>query len=76
MLLLGLADNEHPGACYNLQYLDKTLVNYANVMGLKDDTNSMHNLPHSLSRYAVVPWGIQQPDVSTPSHLTYMNDED
>ncbi|KUI63989.1 hypothetical protein VM1G_10738 [Cytospora mali] len=26
-------------ACYNLQYLDKTLVNYANVMGLKDDTD-------------------------------------
>ncbi|KAL1865883.1 hypothetical protein Daus18300_006995 [Diaporthe australafricana] len=26
-------------ACYNLQYLDKTLVNYANVMGLKEDTD-------------------------------------
>lgn len=26
-------------ACYLLQYLDKTLINYANVMGLKDDTN-------------------------------------
>ncbi|KAK8076662.1 MFS transporter [Apiospora phragmitis] len=26
------------GACYNLQYLDKTLVNYANVMGLQEDT--------------------------------------
>ncbi|ROV93823.1 hypothetical protein VMCG_08817 [Cytospora schulzeri] len=26
-------------ACYNLQYLDKTLVNYANVMGLRDDTH-------------------------------------
>ncbi|KAH6652063.1 allantoin permease [Truncatella angustata] len=26
-------------ACYNLQYLDKTLINYANVMGLQDDTN-------------------------------------
>ncbi|KAJ4410563.1 hypothetical protein N0V82_009227 [Gnomoniopsis sp. IMI 355080] len=26
-------------ACYNLQYLDKTLVNYANVMGLEEDTN-------------------------------------
>ncbi|KAK7918051.1 hypothetical protein PG985_009925 [Apiospora marii] len=25
-------------ACYNLQYLDKTLVNYANVMGLQEDT--------------------------------------
>ncbi|KAG8166922.1 hypothetical protein KVR01_002611 [Diaporthe batatas] len=25
-------------ACYNLQYLDKTLVNYANVMDLKEDT--------------------------------------
>lgn len=29
------------GACYNLQYLDKTLVNYANVMGLEEDTGSM-----------------------------------
>ncbi|KAK7739024.1 hypothetical protein SLS53_005922 [Cytospora paraplurivora] len=26
-------------ACYNLQYLDKTLINYANVMGFEDDTN-------------------------------------
>jgi len=26
-------------ACYILQYLDKTLINYANVMGLQDDTN-------------------------------------
>lgn len=26
-------------ACYLLQYLDKTLINYANVMGLQDDTN-------------------------------------
>lgn len=26
-------------ACYNLQYLDKTLVNYANVMGLREDTS-------------------------------------
>lgn len=25
--------------CYCLQYLDKTLINYANVMGLEDDTN-------------------------------------
>ncbi|OLN85228.1 Thiamine pathway transporter THI73-like protein 2 [Colletotrichum chlorophyti] len=25
-------------ACYILQYLDKTLINYANVMGLQDDT--------------------------------------
>ncbi|KAF2168408.1 hypothetical protein M409DRAFT_65412 [Zasmidium cellare ATCC 36951] len=25
--------------CYCLQYLDKTLINYANVMGLKEDTN-------------------------------------
>lgn len=24
--------------CYCLQYLDKTLINYANVMGLEDDT--------------------------------------
>ncbi|TVY44230.1 Thiamine pathway transporter [Lachnellula occidentalis] len=27
-------------ACYILQYLDKTLINYANVMGLKDDTGT------------------------------------
>ncbi|KAK5942996.1 hypothetical protein PMZ80_004001 [Knufia obscura] len=26
-------------ACYLLQYLDKTLINYANVMGLQEDTN-------------------------------------
>lgn len=26
-------------ACYLLQYLDKTLINYANVMGLQKDTN-------------------------------------
>lgn len=26
-------------ACYILQYLDKTLINYANVMGLQDDTS-------------------------------------
>ncbi|ORY68537.1 allantoate permease [Pseudomassariella vexata] len=26
-------------ACYSLQYLDKTLINYANVMGLQDDTS-------------------------------------
>ncbi|KAI0127941.1 allantoin permease [Xylariales sp. AK1849] len=26
-------------ACYNLQYLDKTLINYANVMGLQEDTS-------------------------------------
>ncbi|KAK5096549.1 hypothetical protein LTS08_007422 [Lithohypha guttulata] len=26
-------------ACYILQYLDKTLINYANVMGLQRDTN-------------------------------------
>ena len=26
-------------ACYILQYLDKTLINYANVMGLQKDTN-------------------------------------
>jgi len=25
--------------CYTLQYLDKTLINYANVMGLQDDAN-------------------------------------
>ncbi|CAJ2506794.1 Uu.00g079800.m01.CDS01 [Anthostomella pinea] len=25
-------------ACYNLQYLDKTLINYANVMDLQEDT--------------------------------------
>ncbi|KAL4780385.1 allantoate permease [Aspergillus varians] len=25
--------------CYFLQYLDKTLINYANIMGLKDDTH-------------------------------------
>ncbi|KAK3112732.1 hypothetical protein LTR53_010680 [Teratosphaeriaceae sp. CCFEE 6253] len=25
--------------CYCLQYLDKTLINYANVMGLQDDAN-------------------------------------
>ncbi|KAI1338203.1 allantoate permease [Xylariaceae sp. FL0016] len=30
-------------ACYNLQYLDKTLINYANVMGLQDDTNITGN---------------------------------
>jgi len=27
-------------ACYILQYLDKTLINYANVMGLQEDTNT------------------------------------
>jgi sugar phosphate permease len=27
-------------ACYILQYLDKTLINYANVMGLKEDTGT------------------------------------
>lgn len=26
--------------CYFLQYLDKTLINYANVMGLQADTNT------------------------------------
>ncbi|KAK5165691.1 uncharacterized protein LTR77_008614 [Saxophila tyrrhenica] len=26
-------------SCYCLQYLDKTLINYANVMGLQDDAN-------------------------------------
>lgn len=26
-------------ACYNLQYLDKTLINYANIMGLQSDTS-------------------------------------
>ena len=26
-------------ACYCLQYLDKTLINYANVMGLSEDAN-------------------------------------
>lgn len=26
-------------ACYMLQYLDKTLINYANVMGLQKETN-------------------------------------
>ncbi|OTB02239.1 hypothetical protein M426DRAFT_199882 [Hypoxylon sp. CI-4A] len=30
-------------ACYNLQYLDKTLINYANVMGLKEDTGITGN---------------------------------
>ncbi|KAF2720228.1 allantoate permease [Polychaeton citri CBS 116435] len=30
-------------ACYSLQYLDKTLVNYANVMGLQKDTNTNGN---------------------------------
>lgn len=40
--ILDYANTELPGACYNLQYLDKTLVNYANVMGLKDDTNSAY----------------------------------
>ncbi|KAI1497792.1 allantoate permease [Biscogniauxia marginata] len=30
-------------ACYNLQYLDKTLINYANVMGLQEDTNITGN---------------------------------
>lgn len=25
--------------CYCLQYLDKTLINYANVMGLQEDAN-------------------------------------
>ncbi|KAJ9155594.1 Allantoate permease [Pleurostoma richardsiae] len=29
--------------CYNLQYLDKTLINYANVMGLQQDTNISGN---------------------------------
>lgn len=29
--------------CYNLQYLDKTLVNYAKVMGLEDDTKITGN---------------------------------
>jgi sugar phosphate permease len=27
-------------AVYFLQYLDKTLINYANVMGLQEDTNT------------------------------------
>jgi sugar phosphate permease len=27
-------------SCYILQYLDKTLINYANVMGLQADTNT------------------------------------
>ncbi|KAL3420336.1 allantoate permease [Phlyctema vagabunda] len=27
-------------ACYILQYLDKTLINYANVMGLREDTGT------------------------------------
>ena len=26
--------------CYVLQYLDKTLINYANVMGLQEDTKT------------------------------------
>ncbi|XDG00441.1 hypothetical protein ABKA04_000056 [Annulohypoxylon sp. FPYF3050] len=30
-------------ACYNLQYLDKTLINYANVMGLQEDTSITGN---------------------------------
>ncbi|KAI5919310.1 allantoate permease [Camillea tinctor] len=30
-------------ACYNLQYLDKTLINYANVMGLQKDTGITGN---------------------------------
>ncbi|KAI0017556.1 allantoate permease [Xylariomycetidae sp. FL0641] len=30
-------------ACYNLQYLDKTLINYANVMGLEEDTSISGN---------------------------------
>lgn len=30
-------------ACYLLQYLDKTLINYANVMGLKEDTSITGN---------------------------------
>ncbi|KAH9898969.1 allantoate permease [Xylariomycetidae sp. FL2044] len=30
-------------ACYCLQYLDKTLVNYANVMGLQEDTGITGN---------------------------------
>ncbi|KAI1637110.1 allantoate permease [Biscogniauxia mediterranea] len=30
-------------ACYNLQYLDKTLINYANVMGLQEDTGITGN---------------------------------
>lgn len=29
--------------CYCLQYLDKTLINYANVMGLSDDANLTGN---------------------------------
>ncbi|KAI0480890.1 allantoate permease [Xylariaceae sp. FL0804] len=30
-------------ACYNLQYLDKTLINYAKVMGLEEDTGISGN---------------------------------
>ncbi|KAI0103122.1 allantoate permease [Hypoxylon sp. NC0597] len=30
-------------ACYNLQYLDKTLINYANVMDLQQDTGITGN---------------------------------
>ncbi|KAL1983249.1 hypothetical protein VTN96DRAFT_347 [Rasamsonia emersonii] len=30
-------------ACYNLQYLDKVLINYASVMGLLQDTNMQTN---------------------------------
>lgn len=29
--------------CYCLQYLDKTLINYANVMGLEEDTGMTGN---------------------------------
>ncbi|KAI3398084.1 hypothetical protein diail_9837 [Diaporthe ilicicola] len=38
-------------ACYNLQYLDKTLVNYANVMGLEEDTKIT---PDQFSQLALV----------------------
>ncbi|KAF4630248.1 hypothetical protein G7Y89_g7887 [Cudoniella acicularis] len=30
-------------ACYGLQHLDKTLINYANVMGLRSDTGTTAN---------------------------------
>ncbi|KAI4868449.1 allantoate permease [Hypoxylon rubiginosum] len=38
-----LSFNNSLGACYNLQYLDKTLINYANVMGLQEDTGITGN---------------------------------
>lgn len=56
-------------ACYLLQYLDKTLINYANVMGLQKDTGITGNQYSQLAMIFYVSylclefphsWGIQR----------------